>query len=97
MLTQFPIVSISGPRQSDCRILVSVLEASYVVFRLRPYYLNSNTRITKAPKMYFYDTGLLCYLLGLRRKEDLAIHFAQGAIFENFVILEVMKVYFNQG
>lgn len=76
---------------------VSVLEASYVVFRLRPYYQNFNKRITKAPKLYFYDTGLLCYLLGLRRKEDLAIHFAKGAIFENFVILEVMKLYFNQG
>ena len=76
---------------------VSVLEASYVVFRLRPYYQNFNKRITKAPKLYFYDTGLLCYLLGLRRTDDLTRHFAKGAIFENFVILEVMKLHHNQG
>lgn len=76
---------------------VSVLEASYVVFRLRPYYKNFNKRVTKSPKLYFYDTGLLCYLLGIRRKEDLALHFAKGAIFENFVILEVMKMHYNQG
>jgi len=76
---------------------VSVLEASYVVFRLRPYYKNFNKRITKAPKLYFYDTGLLCYLLGLRRADDLTRHFAKGAIFENFVILETMKMHYNQG
>ncbi len=76
---------------------VSVLEASYVVFRLRPYYQNFNKRITKAPKLYFYDTGLLCYLLGLRRTEDLTLHFAKGAIFENFVILEFMKIQYNRG
>ncbi|MFN8344168.1 MAG: ATP-binding protein [Spirosomataceae bacterium] len=75
----------------------SVLEASYIVFRLQPYYKNFNKRITKAPKIYFYDTGLLCYLLGIRAETELQLHFAKGAIFENSVILEVMKLYYNQG
>lgn len=75
----------------------SVLEASYIVFRLQPYYKNFNKRITKAPKLYFYDTGLLCYLLGIRTETELPLHFAKGAIFENLVILEVMKMHYNQG
>ncbi len=76
---------------------MSVLEASYIVFRLQPYFKNFNKRITKSPKLYFYDTGLLSYLLGIRSEQDLQIHFARGAIYENFVILEVMKGLFNQG
>ena len=75
----------------------SVLEASYIVFRLQPYYKNFNKRITKAPKVYFYDTGLLCYLLGIRAENELQLHFAKGAVFENLVILEVMKMHYNQG
>ncbi|AYQ36607.1 ATP-binding protein [Runella sp. SP2] len=75
----------------------SVLEASYILFRLPPYYKNFNKRITKAPKVYFYDTGLLCYLLGIRSEADIQLHFAKGSIFENLVILEVMKMHYNQG
>jgi predicted AAA+ superfamily ATPase len=75
----------------------SVLEASYIVFRLQPYYQNFNKRITKAPKVYFYDTGLLCFLLGIRAEQEFHLHFAKGAIFENLVILEVMKLFYNQG
>ena len=87
----------TGVSSQTIEAWTSVLEASYVVFRLRPYFKNFNKRLTRAPKLYFYDTGLLCYLLGIRQPDDYQIHFAKGAIFENFVILEVMKKYLNQG
>ncbi|PKK35984.1 hypothetical protein BWI96_13185 [Siphonobacter sp. SORGH_AS_0500] len=76
---------------------MSVLEASYIVFRLQPYFKNFNKRITKSPKLYFYDTGLISHLLGIRSETDLQLHFARGAIYENFVILEIMKELLNQG
>ena len=86
-----------GVNSQTVEAWTSVLEASYIVFRLQPYYKNFNKRITKASKLYFYDTCLLCYLLCIRTETELPLHFAKGAIFENLVILEVMKLYCNQG
>lgn len=74
---------------------MKLLEASFVAFRLKPYYNNFNKRIVKTPKVYFYDTGLLAYLLGVRTIQDLEIHFARGQLFENFVILEKIKQSLN--
>ncbi|GAB2801407.1 ATP-binding protein [Rhabdobacter roseus] len=91
------LASEVGVSSQTIEAWTSVLEASYIVFRLPPYYKNFNKRITKAPKLYFYDTGLLCYLLGLRSPDELQIHFAKGAIYENFVLLEIMKQQYNQG
>lgn len=76
---------------------ISVLEASFIVFRLPPFYKNFNKRIIKSPKIYFYDTGLLCHLLGITSASDLKIHFAKGELFENLAILEIMKHYLNRG
>ncbi len=76
---------------------INILEASYVVFRLYPHHKNFNKRLTKMPKLYFYDTGLLCYLLGLKNAGDLQVHFAKGQIFENFVILDLLKQRYNRG
>lgn len=76
---------------------LSVLEASFVVFRLYPYYKNFNKRITKSPKLYFYDTGLLCHLLNIRDIDQFNTHFATGAIVENGVLLELMKFEYNRG
>lgn len=69
----------------------SLLETSFIAFKLQPYHKNSSKRIIKTPKIYFYDTGLLCYLLGIHTTEELAIHFAKGSIFENLVISELIK------
>ncbi|MFV7234132.1 ATP-binding protein [Flavobacterium sp. ZB4R12] len=69
----------------------SLLETSFIAFRLQPYHSNFNKRIIKTPKIYFYDTGLLSYLLGIRNENDLESHFAKGAIFENLVISELQK------
>ena len=69
----------------------SVLEQSYLVFRLPPYYKNFGKRITKSPKLYFYDTGLLCYLLSMQSEKDVINYYQLGALFENLIIAERMK------
>lgn len=76
---------------------VSVLEASYILFRLPPFYRNIGKRLVKSPKLYLYDTGLVCFLLGIENKEQLANHPLRGAIFENMVVLEFLKNRYNQG
>ncbi|MBI9016354.1 MAG: ATP-binding protein [Phycisphaerae bacterium] len=76
---------------------LTALEASYICFVLQPHFKNFNKRITKAPKIYFYDTGLLCYLLRIKNIEQLKSHPLRGAIFENWVVSEYLKYYANQG
>lgn len=76
---------------------LGVLESSYIIYLLQPWYNNLNKRIVKSPKLYFYDTGLLCYLLGIRTQATLRQHTQYGAIFENWVITEIKKNRFNQG
>lgn len=76
---------------------LSVLETSYIVFRLPPWHRNYNKRIVRTPKLYFHDTGLACTLLGIRDTEALDWHFAKGALFENFIIAEMMKSRLNSG
>lgn len=70
---------------------LTILEASYLVFRLAPYFVNFGKRIVKSPKIYFYDTGLLCFLLGIGSAAELRNHYAVGSIFENFVIADFWK------
>lgn len=76
---------------------ISILEKSFVVFRLYPWHENFNKRVIKTPKLYFYDTGLACSLLGIKSVEELELHFAKGGLFENFIILEKMKLKLNKG
>ncbi len=76
---------------------LSILEASFIVFRLNPWHVNFNKRIVKTPKLYFYDTGLACHLMGINKPEDLSFHFARGSLFENYVIAEYIKNCRNQG
>ncbi len=76
---------------------LSVLEAGYVVFLLQPHHRNFGKRLVKTPKLYFHDTGLAAYLLGIQDAEHMAIHSARGALFENLVISELQKRRYNQG
>lgn len=76
---------------------LSILETSFIVFRLNPWHVNFNKRIVKTPKLYFYDTGLACNLLRIQQPEDLNFHFAKGALFENYVITEYIKSNRNIG
>ena len=71
---------------------LSVLEASYITFRLPPYFRNISKRLTKTPKLYFYDTGLACWLLGIQAPEQLRLHPLRGALFETWVVSELAKL-----
>jgi predicted AAA+ superfamily ATPase len=86
-----------GVTHHTAKAWISVLEASYIVFQLRPHPVNFSKRLIKAPKLYFYDTGLLCWLLGIQEPGQLATHPLRGNLFETLVVSELIKAYFNQG
>ena len=75
---------------------MALLEASFIAFRLQPFYSNQSKRLVKTPKVYFYDTGLLCFLLGIRTVHELDLHYAKGQLFENFVVVELIKLARNR-
>lgn len=76
---------------------LGLLENSYIIYLLQPWYNNMSKRIVKSPKLYFYDTGLLCHLLGIKSITALQNNNAYGALFENWVITEIRKNNFNTG
>jgi hypothetical protein len=76
---------------------ISVLEASYIIYRLNPYYENFGKRVIKSPKLYFIETGLACYLLGIEDEKQLARDPLLGNLFENMVVMEAIKNRFNKG
>lgn len=76
---------------------LSILQASYIVFMLHPYFENSRKRLTKTPKLYFHDTGLACYLLGIGSEQQLASDRMRGHLFENMVIADIVKRFSNEG
>ena len=75
----------------------SILQASYVIYLLPPYFENSRKRLTKSPKIYFCDTGLACSLLGIEGAEQLAFDKMRGHLFENLIVIEMLKRRLNQG
>lgn len=76
---------------------LSVLEASYIIFKLEPHFQNFNKRLVKMPKLYFYDTGLACSLLGLESLNQISTHYLIGSLFENLVISDLLKHKMNNG
>jgi hypothetical protein len=74
---------------------LSILESSYVLYQLPPFFKNFNKRIVKSPKLYFYDTGLASYLLGERKPENLTMSTFKGPLFENLIINEYLKQNYN--
>jgi hypothetical protein len=87
----------SGISYHTAESWISILETSYIIFKLQPFHKNFNKRIIKSPKIFFHDTGLLCHLLGIRKKEEITNHYLKGNIFENFIISDVIKFDYNQG
>lgn len=87
-------VGISVPTVNEW---LSVMEASYIIFRLPPFYRNIGKRLIKTPKLYFCDTGLACFLLGIENETQLSTYPLRGAIFENLIVLEFLKNRFNKG
>ena len=86
-----------GITHNTAKAWLGVLEASYILFRLRPHHENFNKRLIKSPKIYFYDTGLLCWLLGIQKPEQLITHPLRGSIFETFVVSDLVKTELNSG
>lgn len=76
---------------------LSILAASYVVYLLHPYHTNIGKRLTKTPKLYFYDTGLAAFLLGINSVEQMDVHPLRGSLFENMVINDMLKQGTNKG
>jgi|TARA_B110000459_G_C16575495_1_gene478542 predicted AAA+ superfamily ATPase len=97
LLNMSELSNEAGVSVNTIKSWVNILETSYIVFRLYSHHKNYNKRLTKMPKLYFYDTGLLSYLLGIKKSSQIKIHFAKGAIFENLVIGELMKRHLHIG
>jgi predicted AAA+ superfamily ATPase len=97
MVNLSALASDCGITHNTAKAWLSVLEASYIIFFLRPYYKNFSKRLIKMPKLYFYDTGLACYLLNIQTYNQLAIHYLRGSLFESFVVSEALKHALNNG
>lgn len=80
-----------GISQPTARRWLSVLEASYIAFRLQPFHANLGKRLVKSPKLYFYDSGLAAHLLGIESPDQIATHPLRGPLFESWVIAEIVK------
>ncbi len=97
LLNLSSLASDAGVTHSTAKRWISVLETSFLVALLRPHHRNFRKRLVKTPKLYLLDTGLLCYLLRIRSARELTLHAARGAIFESFVLSELIKNFANQG
>jgi hypothetical protein len=86
-----------GISHTTARQWISILQAGFIIHLLPPHSINFSKRIIKSPKLYFLDTGLLCYLLRIREPDDLTDHALRGAIFETYVVSELFKVFANRG
>jgi len=87
-------VGATGP---TIKSWLSVLEASFVALRLRSWQKNLGKRLIKAPRLHFWDSGLLCHLLGIRSSQQLSTHPLRGPIFESFVVAELLKMVHHRG
>jgi len=89
--------SDAGVSHNTARAWLSVLETSYIIHRLPAWHATIRKQVVKAPKMHFFDSGLLCYLLGIREPDQLNLHPLRGAIFESWVVSEVYKALVHRG
>lgn len=85
-----------GISQPTAKSWLSVLESSYIVFQLQPYFSNMNKRVTKSSKLYFYDSGLLCHLLKISDAGSLQLSTHKGSVFENMIVAEYLKASYHQ-
>jgi len=87
----------AGVSQPTARAWIDLLQTSFIVYLLPPWHTNTGKRLVKSPKLYFYDVGLACWLLGLRTANQVARDPLWGSLFENFIIMEAMKDRLNAG
>ena len=86
-----------GITHNTAKAWLNILEASFILFQLRPHYQNYNKRLVKMPKLYFHDVGIACTLLGISSAEQLIAHQYKGALFENLIITDLLKQQYNSG
>lgn len=97
LLNVSALASETGITQATAKAWLSVLESSGLIYLLPPYHRNFGKRLVKTPKIYFIDTGLACWLLGIRDEAILALHPLRGELFENWVVGEFLKARYNAG
>jgi predicted AAA+ superfamily ATPase len=97
LLNMSSLANECGVDQTTIKSWISIMESSFIIYLLRPHHKNFNKRLVKQPKLYFYDTGLAAYLLGINSAETLFTHYAKGGLFENFIISDLIKQYYNLG
>lgn len=97
MLNMTAISNDCGIDQKTVAAWLSILQSSYIIYLLKPYHNNFNKRIIKTPKLYFYDTGVVCSLLGISKADEIVTHAAKGFLFENMIVSELLKKRFNAG
>lgn len=96
-LNNASLANDAGISPNTAKSWLSILESSYILYRLQPYHRNFNKRLIKSPKLYFYDTGVACSLLGIREQEQVNLHYMKGSLFENLILNEFIKHSFNRG
>lgn len=87
----------TGVSVNTVKSWLSLLESSFILFQLQPFYKNYNKRLIKSPKIYFYDTGLACSLLKIQNSEMIKTHYLYGALYENLIISEIIKQHHHAG
>jgi len=87
----------TGITVNTAKSWLSILQASYIIYLVQPYYRNFNKRLIKSPKLYFYDTGVIASLLNIQHENDVKTHYLYGALFENLVISEFIKINYHNG
>jgi predicted AAA+ superfamily ATPase len=97
LLNQTSLASDCGISHTTARHWISVLQAGFIIHLLPPHHANFSKRVIKSPKLYFLDTGLLCYLLRIREPEEIISHAMRGPVFETFVISELYKAFVHRG
>ena len=97
VLNKNSLANECGVSQPTITEWITILEASFIVYRMRPYFKNLKKRVVKSPKLYFFDTGLVCSLLNIETTEQLKRHPLRGSIFETFVVSEFLKYRYHQG
>lgn len=97
LLNLSSLAADGGVSVTTAKRWISILQTSFLLFLLRPHHQSFNKRLVKSPKLYFLDSGLLCYLLRIHSPEQLTTHAARGAVFESWVVSELLKNYHNRG
>ena len=97
LLNQASLANDVGVSANTISDWISVLEASFIIYRLQPYYENIGKRLIKSPKLYFVDTGLAAWLMGIETKQQMQRDPLRGYLFENLIVIEALKSRLNQG